>query len=192
MKKMAIYCGAYSGQPVYEQAARDLGAWLVANQFELVYGGGGVGLMRTLAESVLAAGGVVHGVMPANLYARGAGLAGLKDLEVVPDMAARKKRMLALADACVALPGGAGTLEEISEAFSWARVGDNASPCAFYNVNHYYDGLAAFYDHMVAEGFLTAADRSKLLFTADLTELGHFIDSYTPPRLRTYPKQGRA
>lgn len=188
MKKMAVYCGAYSGKPVYERATQELGTWLVANHFELVYGGGGVGLMRLLAESVLAAGGTVHGVMPQNLYARGAGLAGLDDFEVVPDMAARKKRMLTLADACVALPGGAGTLEEISEAFSWARVGDNASPCAFYNVAHYYDSLAAFYDQMVTEGFLSAADRGKLLFTADLAELGDFIDTYTPPVLRTYPK----
>ncbi|WP_173581566.1 LOG family protein, partial [Lacticaseibacillus camelliae] len=90
------------------------------------------------------------------------------------------------------LPGGAGTLEEISEAFSWARVGDNASPCAFYNVNHYYDAWPPFTITWWRKVFLTAADRSKLLFTADLTELGHFIDSYTPPRLRTYPKQGRA
>ena len=190
MRKMAVYCGAYSGGPVYEQAARELGEWLVANQFELVYGGGGVGLMKTLAEAVLSAGGTVHGVMPENLYARGAALAGLQNLEVVSDMAARKKRMLALADACVARPGGAGTLEEISEAFSWARVGDNASPCAFYNVAHYYDSLATFYDQMVEKGFLSAADRSKLLFTADLSALGQFIDHYTPPVLRTYPKQG--
>lgn len=186
MKKIAVYCGAYSGQPVYEQAARQVGEWLVAHGYALVYGGGGVGLMKTLGQTVLAAGGTVYGVMPANLYKRGAALPALPHLEIVADMAARKKRMLELADVCLALPGGAGTLEEISEAFSWARVGDNASPCAFYNVAHYYDLLAAFYDHMVATGFLTAADRQKLLFTADLDALAPFIASYRAPQLRKY------
>lgn len=186
MKKMAVYCGAYAGQPGYEQAAREVGQWLVAHDYALVYGGGGVGLMKTLADTVLDAGGIVYGIMPENLYQRGAAMAGLAHLEVVPNMAVRKQRMLDLADVCLALPGGAGTLEEISEAFSWARVGDNANPCAVYNVNHYYDQLAAFYDHMVATGFLSMADRRKLLFASTLDQLAPFIASYRPPTLRRY------
>ncbi|MCI1894718.1 MAG: TIGR00730 family Rossman fold protein [Lactobacillus sp.] len=187
MKNMAVYCGAYAGADQrFTQAAQALGQWLVAHDYALVYGGGGVGLMHEIATSVLAAGGTVTGIMPENLVARGAAMPGLTHFETVPDMAVRKARMLALADVCVALPGGVGTLEEISEAFSWARVGDNASPCIFFNVNGYYDRLAAFFDQMVMDGFLSAADRSKVLFTSDFNEMAQFIAEYQPPKVRQY------
>ncbi|WP_125703468.1 LOG family protein [Lacticaseibacillus daqingensis] len=186
MKNLAVFCGASSGaDPVYTQAAITLGQWLVTNDWALVYGGSGVGLMGALGRTVLQAGGTVHGIMPENLSARGATLAGLA-ITVVPDMAVRKQQMLTLSDGCLALPGGPGTLEEIATAFSWARIGDYAKPCVFYNVNGYWDPLAAMFDRMVDAGFLTAEHRSKLLFSDDLDAVSAFMTRYTPPTVRTY------
>ncbi|WP_218841928.1 TIGR00730 family Rossman fold protein [Lacticaseibacillus absianus] len=188
--KIAVFCGASAGNAsIYTAAAEHLGRWLVAYGHTLVYGGGGVGLMGILGRTVLANGGQVIGIMPTNLYARGAALAGL-EVQQVPDMAIRKQRMLALAEGCIALPGGPGTLEEITEAFSWARIGDNASPCAFYNVAGYWDPLAQMFDRMVEADFLTAADRRKLCFAAHLTPIAAFMRAYTPPAIRTYPTAG--
>lgn len=114
-------------------------------------------------------------IMPQFLVDREIAAPHLDEFYVTDDMDERKAKMLSLADACLALPGGPGTLEEISEAFSWARVGQNPNPCAFYNVNGYYDKLADFFDHMVTEGFLTTEDRNKLLFSDSLEEIYNFM-----------------
>ncbi|KRK73751.1 hypothetical protein FC16_GL000596 [Loigolactobacillus coryniformis subsp. torquens DSM 20004 = KCTC 3535] len=189
LKRIAVYCGAAAGNdPAYQQATLQLADWLVANQLELVYGGGGVGLMGLLANEVLTAGGKVHGVMPKELADRGAALTKLTDLQIVANMSVRKQTMLTLADGCIALPGGPGTLEEIIEAFSWARIGDNDNPCVFYNVAGYYDPLRQMFDDMTAKGFLTPADRQKLLFSDSLAEILPFMNSYVPPKVRTYPQ----
>ncbi|WP_225047180.1 TIGR00730 family Rossman fold protein [Lacticaseibacillus kribbianus] len=191
MTTIAVFCGAASGNdPAHTAAAAALGKWLAARNWTMVYGGGGLGLMGTAARAALDAGGQVRGIMPENLYARGASLANLADLTVVPDMSVRKQQMLAQADGCITLPGGVGTLEEISQAFSWARIGDFAGPCVFYDVGGFWRHLAAMFDDMVAAGFLTAADRAKLLFSDDLEEIGAFMVSYTPPAIRQYPKRG--
>lgn len=186
ISKIAVYCGAATGNlPVYQEAATHLGHYLADHQLELVYGGGRVGLMSALANTVIKAGGKVHGIMPKELVARGAAATNITDLTVVDNMSLRKQQMLELADGCIALPGGPGTLEEIVEAYSWARIGDNPNPCAFYNVNHYYDSLAAFFDQMVQQGFLTAEHREKLLFSNSLSDIFDFMNSYTPPTIRT-------
>ncbi|WP_057746518.1 TIGR00730 family Rossman fold protein [Liquorilactobacillus capillatus] len=191
MKKIAVYCGASTGNsPAFAKAARELGDYLARHKLELVYGGGGVGLMGILANQVLAAGGKVHGVMPQELVERGAAFAKLTDLKIVPNMSIRKQTMLAISDGSIALPGGPGTLEEIIEAFSWARLGDNLNPCVFYNVAGYYDPLKKMFDEMTAKGFLTTADRAKLLFSKSLTEIFTFMASYVPPQIRTYPEVG--
>lgn len=185
-QKIAVYCGAATGHsPVYIKAATHLGQYLAEHQLELVYGGGSVGLMAVLANAVMDAGGKVHGVMPKELVDRGAAAMNITDLTVVANMAIRKQTMLDMANGCIALPGGPGTLEEIIEAYSWARIGDNANPCAFYNVNHYYDPLKTMFDQMVQQGFLTAEHRSKVLFADDLPEIFNFMADYTPPTIRT-------
>lgn len=94
--------------------------------------------------------------------------------------------MIELADVYLALPGGPGTLEEISEVISWGRVGEHMNPCILYNVNGYYDLLVAFFDKMVETNFLTAADRAKIFISDSLEEIGAFIDSYEPPMIRQY------
>ncbi|KRK70369.1 TIGR00730 family Rossman fold protein [Lacticaseibacillus nasuensis] len=186
MTHIAVFCGAASGTDQrFTQAATTLGQWLATHHHTLVYGGGRFGLMGTVATACLAAGGTVIGILPQNLFARGVALPGIK-LTITPDMATRKQQMLALSRGCIALPGGPGTLEEISSAFSWARIGDNASPCAFYNVAGYWDPLAAMFDQMVSAGFLTATDRAKLCFSADLATIATFMRDYTPPEIRRY------
>lgn len=187
MKKIAVYCGAYAGKnSIYKEMTLAVGHWLVKQGYDLVYGGGGVGLMGILAKTVLMDGGHVYGFMPENLYQRGAALAGLTSLTIVDNMAIRKQKMLEAADVCLALPGGAGTLEEISEAYSWTRVGDNSAPCILYNANGYYNLLEKFFRQMVTEGFLSATDFPKLCFADNLQQAAEFITSYTPPKVRQY------
>lgn len=187
MKKVAVYCGASTGNDdSYQQATKELAHALIERNLELVYGGGGVGLMGTLANEVLINGGKVHGVMTKQLVEREAAFDKLTDLQVVDNMSIRKEKMLTLSDACIALPGGPGTLEEIIEAFSWARLGNNSNPCIFYNVNNYYEPLEKMFDTMTEKEFLTVADREKLLFSDSLDEIFNFMATYVPPKIRTY------
>ena len=145
--------------------------------------------MKILAETVLNGGGKVHGITTQALYDRDASLDSLSDLKVVKDMDTRKKMMLDMSDGCIALPGGPGTLEEISMAFSWARLGDYSGACVLYNVNGYYDSLAALFDEMTSKGFLTKPDRAKLLFSDSLDKIYDFMSTYIPPKIRTYDKK---
>lgn len=187
MKKIAVYCGASIGNSnIYSQAAVNVADWLVAHDLDLVYGGGGVGLMGTLAREVLDQNGRVYGIMPNELVDRGAAFEGLTDLKVVSNMSIRKQQMLEASDGCLALPGGPGTLEEIIEAFSWARLGDNLNPCVLYNVNGYFNPLKEMFDNMTNQGFLTKTDREKLLFSDNLDDIYEFMQGYVPPKIREY------
>ena len=105
---------------------------------------------------------------------------------VVDSMAERKANMLKLADACIALPGGAGTLEEIAEVYSWARIGKNPHPCILFNKNGFYDPLKALYQRMVKTGFLSEDAFKKLLFSENFAEIERFIADYQPPEFRHY------
>lgn len=187
MKKIAVYCGAADGNdPKFQAATIELGNWLAQNDMELVYGGARVGLMGLLADTILNQGGRVHGIMPQNLVDRGASHQGLTELEIVPNMSVRKQRMLDLSDACIALPGGPGTLEEIIEAFSWARIGDNNNPCAFFDVDGFYTPMKTMFQDMVAKDFLSQEHFDKLGFYDNLPALFDFINRYEPPMVRQY------
>lgn len=190
MKRIAVYCGASTGDSeVYINATKKLASWLVEHDLQLIYGGGGVGLMGILSDQVLSEGGKVHGVTTKQLVARGAEsprLKALSDLTVTDNMSARKAEMMNISNGCIALPGGIGTLEEITQAFSWARLGDNPNPCVFYNVNGYYDPLAEMFNKMTSEGFLTPEDRKKVLFSDSLDEIYKFMSTYVPPKVREY------
>ena len=184
---ITVYCGANLGNsPIYQQAAIRLADWIAQNGYSLVYGGSKVGLMGLIADRVLAQQGKVIGVIPEFLQQREIAHQGLSELIVVNNMAERKAKMLELGDACIALPGGAGTLEEISEVYSWARIGKNPNPCILFNEKGFYDPLKTLFENMVNAGFLSQSDFSKLLFSADLTEISEFIAHYQPPVLRTY------
>ncbi|WP_086315381.1 hypothetical protein A5821_002865 [Enterococcus sp. 7F3_DIV0205] len=187
--KMAVYCGASEGnKTIYQEQTKELGHWMSNNAYDLVYGGGNVGLMGILADTVIANGGQAIGVMPTFLLERELAHQNITEMHIVNDMHERKRKMIDLADCYLALPGGPGTLEEISEVVSWGRVGEHQNPCIFFNVNGYYDLLANFFDNMVGEGFLTEADREKIFFSDDLEQIQQFISEYTPPEIRSYKK----
>lgn len=187
MKNIAVYCGAASGdESIYTQGTQDLGHWLVQNNYGLTYGGGCYGLMGTIANSVLDQNGYVHGIITQELFDRKLVHQHLSKLNIVATMSERKAAMLTDSIASIALPGGPGTLEEISEAFSWTILGDNLNPCIFYNLDHYYDDLAAFFDSLTKHGFMAQNARDTLLFSDSLTEINQFIQSYTPPLARKY------
>lgn len=141
----------------------ELGALLAKENIQLVYGGGNVGLMGSVAGSCMAAGGEVVGIIPKALFEKEHGHRGLSRLEVVPTMHERKARMAVLADGFVALPGGIGTLEELLEALTWSQLGIHGKPVALVNVAGYFDPLLALLDHAVVEGFFSVEQRGMLL-----------------------------
>lgn len=184
---ITIYCGANLGtNPIHQADTIAVGKWIAENEHTLVYGGGATGLMGLVADTVLAHGGKAIGVMPTFLLDREPKHPKLTEFVEVETMAQRKQQLLDLGDACIALAGGAGTLEEISEVISWARIGKNPNPCILFNSDGFYEPLRQCFDMMVSSGFLSAEDRSKTLFSHDLVEIEQFIRDYTPPRIRTY------
>lgn len=184
---ITVYCGANLGtHPTHQQDTVRLGNWLADNNHTLIYGGGGSGLMGLLADTVLAAGGQAIGIMPTFLQAREAAHQRLTEMIDVDTMTERKLLLFERGEAYIALPGGLGTLEEISEVISWARIGKNSNPCIFFNSDDFFRPLIQFLDDMVKHGFLSQADRDKTLFSSDFTEIEQFIASYTPPTIRTY------
>ena len=155
---ICVYCGSRHGvRPAYTAVARALGTAIGARGWQLVYGGGKVGLMGEVADATLAAGGRVVGVIPESLERLEVGHPGLHELHVVPTMHVRKQMMAERADAFIALPGGIGTLEELYEVWTWRQLGYHRQPIGLLNVEGYYDGLLTFMQHTAAEGFLTNA-----------------------------------
>lgn len=161
---ICVYCGSRHGaQAAYTDAARVLGAAIGARGWQLVYGGGKVGLMGEVADATLAAGGRVVGVIPESLKRREVGHAGLHELHVVPTMHVRKQMMAERAQAFIALPGGIGTLEELYEVWTWRQLGYHDQPIGLLNVGGYYDDLLRFMDRSVSEGFLSSDQRNNLV-----------------------------
>lgn len=155
MQSICVYCGSGLGnRPVYADAARALGAAAVARGLRVVFGGGGIGLMATLADAVLAGGGHVEGVIPRRLVERELAHATLTRLHVVESMLERKELMASLSDAFVTLPGGIGTLDELFETMTWTQLGIHAKPSGLLDVDGYWQPLIAMLDRQVAEGFL--------------------------------------
>ena len=182
LRRLCVFCGSsVGGSRVYAEGAAALGRALVAANVGLVYGGGSIGLMGVLADTMLAAGGHVVGVIPQSLLDLEVGHRGLSDLRVVGSMHERKALMAELADAFVALPGGIGTLEEFFEAWTWTQLGVHAKPCGLLNVAGYYAPLLACIDHMVAERFLHPAYRAMVLVEDEPAALLARLAAYTPP-----------
>lgn len=160
---ICVYCGARHGaKPVYTEAARALGAAIGSRGWQLVYGGGKVGLMGEVADATLAAGGRVVGVIPESLKNLEVGHQGLDELHVVPTMHIRKQMMAERADVFIALPGGIGTLEELYEVWTWRQLGYHDQPIGMLNIDGYYDHLLSFMKHSVTEGFLSAPQNDVL------------------------------
>jgi uncharacterized protein (TIGR00730 family) len=162
--RICVFTGSrYGARSVYAQVARRLGQAVVERQYGLVYGGGNVGLMSVIADTVLALKGHVTGVIPDALVTRELAHRGLSELRVVSSMHERKAVMADLSDGFIAMPGGIGTMEEFFEVLSWAQLSIHNKPCALLNAGGYYQPLIAFLDHAVNEDFLKAKHRALLL-----------------------------
>jgi uncharacterized protein (TIGR00730 family) len=168
-KRLCVFCGSNHGaRPAYRAAAEQAGRELARRNIALVYGGGGVGLMGVVADSMLKAGGHVIGVIPEALVAQEVGHRGLPDLRVVKNMHERKALMAELADGFIALPGGVGTFEEFFEVLTWAHLGIHSKPCALLNVSGFFDPLLDLLDHGVEEHFIKPSTRSLAIADADI------------------------
>jgi len=171
MRRVCVFCGSRTGGPAYVEAAKQFGAALVRHGWGLVYGGGHIGLMGVVADSMLALGGHVTGVIPKFLEARELAHRSVQELHIVDSMHARKALMAEKSDAFVALPGGIGTAEEFFEILTWRQLGLHSKPVAVWNVAGFFDPLVAWLDHMAAEGFVHPWDQNLLLFENDLETL---------------------
>ena len=181
-KRICVFAGSSPGrQPQYVEAAQQLGEELCARGYDLVYGGGRVGLMGTVADSVLGNGGQVIGVIPEALAEKEVAHRGLTDLRVVTSMHERKALMAELSTAFIALPGGLGTLEELFEVLTWVQLGIHTKPCGLVNVGGYFNGLLEFISHAVEERFLKPDHQSMILVDSDIKALLDAVEAFVPP-----------
>lgn len=179
---IAVFTGASAGRSsAHLDGAHALGEGLAERGITVVYGGGRVGLMGAVADAALAAGGRVVGVMPQHLVDGEIAHPGLSALEVVGSMHERKQRMIELADAFVALPGGAGTLDELFEAWTWQQLGLHAKPIALCG-SEFWTPLLKLLDHMVEAGFIRGEDREALILADEIQSLLDELAAWTLPR----------
>jgi uncharacterized protein (TIGR00730 family) len=181
--RVCVFTGSRQGaRPEYAHAARQLGRTLVQRNYGLVYGGGNVGLMAVIADTVLEFGGHVTGVIPDSLVSREVAHAGLSDLRIVQSMHERKAVLAELSDGFIAMPGGIGTMEEFFEVLSWAQLGIHGKPCGLLNTGGYYDRLIGFLDYAVQENFLKPKHRSLLLLASEAAEILDRLESFMATR----------
>ncbi|UOO81308.1 TIGR00730 family Rossman fold protein [Uruburuella testudinis] len=163
MKNIVVYCGSNLGNtPAYYQAACDMGKAIAARGSRVVYGGGKIGLMGTVADAAMQAGGEVIGVIPTFLREKEVAHTGLTRLIETPDMTTRKNQMIALADAFIAMPGGLGTYEELFEVLSQAQLRLHDKPVGVLNINGFFDALLAMMQQTADAGFMPQANMSLL------------------------------
>ncbi|MET1002967.1 MAG: TIGR00730 family Rossman fold protein [Acidimicrobiia bacterium] len=187
MKRVCVYSGSSGGaRPEYTMAAERLASALVGRGIDIVFGGGNVGLMKVVADTALAGGGRVIGVIPEALMAREIGHLDLTELHVVASMHARKAMMEELSDGFIALPGGFGTIEEIVEMATWAQLGLHTKPFGLLDAAGFYEHLAAFFDHAVAEGFIRPQHREMLIVSDDPVVLLDAFAAYEPPTVHKW------
>jgi uncharacterized protein (TIGR00730 family) len=181
VKRIAVYCGsATPADPVYIEAARMVGHGLARRGIGVVYGGGKLGLMGAVADSALAAGGEVIGIIPTALVNAEVAHRGLSSLEVVETMHERKARFVDLSDGFINLPGGTGTMDELWEALSWAQLGYHQDPIGLLNIAGYYDKLVDFWEHMGKVGFVRPQHQGLLLVDETLDGLLAKMDAHVP------------
>jgi hypothetical protein len=193
LRRVCVYLGSSPGaDPAYAAAVEDLAHACVARGLGIVYGGGNVGLMGLLADTALAAGGEVVGVIPDGLLNREVGHRGLTDLRVVGSMHERKALMEELSDGFIAAPGGVGTLEELVEVLTWAQLGIHAKPVALLDTAGYWGPFAAWLDHAVAQRFVRAEHREMLLTDDDPARLLDRLAAYERPDVAKWLDRGES
>lgn len=174
---ITVYLGANAGNdPALAQATAELGRWIGESGNTLVYGGSASGLMGVLAKSALAAGGKAIGVEPQFFIDEGYEFDGLTELIVTRDMSERKAKMIELGEAFIALPGGTGTLEEITEVISKLSLGQLDAPCILYDLNGYYQPLHQLLQQMITMGLSTPARQRNIAFAADLAQIRAILE----------------
>ncbi|MGS4884845.1 LOG family protein [Roseibium sp. MB-4] len=182
MKSICVFCGSsYGALEDYNDAAKATGRAIAEKGMRLVYGGARVGLMGSVADAALEAGGEVIGVLPHSLKEKEIEHQGLTELHLVKSMHERKAMMADLSDGFIALPGGVGTLEEIFEVWTWGQLGYHQKPCGFLNINGYYDHLIAFLDHQTQEGFTKKEMRNMAQIAGAPEDLIALFERYSPP-----------
>ncbi len=187
-RRVCVYCASSPGtNPAITAAAVSLAELLADEGIELVYGGGTVGIMGLIADTVMRRGGAVRGVIPTQLFPREIAHRGLTELIEVSSMHERKTTMFELSDAFIALPGGFGTLEEVAEVTTWAQLGIHEKPIGLLNVDGYYDGLLAWLDRAVSDQLLRAVNRALLLDAPEPAAMLGALRAYQPgPSKKTW------
>ncbi len=177
--KIAVYCGSAPGNdPAFSDSAKKLGRWIGENGHELIYGGGDSGLMGDVAEAAKKSGAEVIGVIPGDVpFIRDREQPYVTTLITADNMSHRKQTMADLADAFVALPGGIGTLDEITEVITLTRIGVFRKKAVFFDRNGYYAPVRAMFEKMVEADFFSADDMDMILFSADPEEIGSWLEA---------------
>ena len=171
-KQIAVFCGSSMGfNPIFQASAKEVGRKLVTQKFDLVYGGGSIGLMGVVADEVLSLNGQVTGVITEKLHALEITHQGLTQLHIVKTMHERKALMAQLSDAFIALPGGIGTLEEITEIITLLQLDYHQKPCGILNVSGYYNAFITYLDQMVTQGFLDTKSRNLIIIESNINNL---------------------
>ena len=184
--KIAVYLGSNVGKnPSFRQKTEELGQWIGENGHTLVYGGAKWGLMGILADTVLESDGKVIGVIPDFIADRGVAHPGVTQMMYTESMSQRKAKMIELADAYIAMPGGPGTLEEISEAVSLSRLGREEKPSMLYNIDGYYEDLRRMFIRMIDNGFLKPEEMERVHFVSDLEEISDILAEYQKQMQKT-------
>jgi uncharacterized protein (TIGR00730 family) len=181
IKSIAVFCASSLGNtPIFEETARQLGKMLAEKQITLVYGGGKLGLMGVVADSVMEYGGQVIGVIPRFLSTKEVAHAGITELIKVDTMHERKLKMSDLCEGVIVLPGGFGTLDELAEMLTWAQLGLHQKPIGILNIDGYYDPLDQLFRAMETNGLLKTYNRKIALFANNLEELFTLMENYRP------------
>ena len=184
MKRIVVFCGASLGfHPIYKETAIALGNYFAENNIGLVYGGGKIGMMGVLADTILAHNGEVIGVIPRLLEKEEVAHAGLEEMIVCKKMSERKVIMSKLVDGYLTLPGGFGTLDELFEALTLGQLQIEQKPIGLLNVNGFFDAILLQLDKMVDEGYLKPTGRSLLLVATSVPELMQKMEAYKAPKI---------
>ncbi|MGH8631402.1 MAG: TIGR00730 family Rossman fold protein [Burkholderiales bacterium] len=190
-QKICVFCGSSAGsRPEYAEAARRTGETLAHRGITMIYGGGSVGLMGVAADAALGAGGKVIGVIPHGLRTKELAHKGVTELIAVESMHERKQRMVDLADAFVALPGGIGTMDELFETWTWLQLGIHSRPIGLLNVAGYFDPLLAFLQRMRDERFIRSLHLRTLLMDESIDGLLGRLERFQAPDGRKWVEDG--
>ncbi|MEO8664474.1 MAG: TIGR00730 family Rossman fold protein [Ignavibacteria bacterium] len=187
MKRICVFCGSSPGKNVKHMiAAQKLGKVISMENFTLVYGGGNIGIMGELANTVLQYNGEVIGVIPEDLVAREAALKDVTELKIVKSMHERKATMAQLSDGFIAMSGGIGTLEEFFEIWTWAQLGIHSKPIGLLNINHYYDELIGFIIKSLSEGFVRDENLRMIIIDTEPESLIEKMKEFKPVEVRKW------